>query len=154
MKHEYKVLKCNVGQGKPSMGEVFVNIVISVTFISKEKIRNLYLKLYINFCAFDLHLRALTIVNYRNYWLHPTNLVQQWHLYYCKIAKATFVSYQTSDKWVGKWATKWHKKNPWKASLNSTYVFKNLKVKVSRNERYLNTAKDVPFQFTETLPFT
>lgn len=38
--------------------------------------------------------------------------------------------------------------------LNSTYVFKNLKVKISKNERYLNTAKDVPFQFTETSPFT
>ena len=39
-------------------------------------------------------------------------------------------------------------------TLNSTYLLKNLKVKISRNERYLNTAKDVPFQFTETLPFT
>lgn len=38
-------------------------------------------------------------------------------------------------------------------TLNSTYLFKNLKVKISRNERYLNTAKDVPFQFTETSPF-
>ena len=38
-------------------------------------------------------------------------------------------------------------------TLNTTYLFKNLKVKVSRNERYLNTAKDVPFQFTETSPF-
>ncbi|XP_015779239.1 PREDICTED: uncharacterized protein LOC107357102 [Acropora digitifera] len=39
-------------------------------------------------------------------------------------------------------------------TLNSTYLLKNLKVKISRNERYLNTAKDVPFQFTETSPFT
>ena len=39
-------------------------------------------------------------------------------------------------------------------TLNSTYLFKNLKVKISRNERYLNTAKDVPFQFNETSPFT
>ena len=28
-------------------------------------------------------------------------------------------------------------------TLNTTYLFKNLKVKISRNERYLNTAKDV-----------
>ena len=39
-------------------------------------------------------------------------------------------------------------------TLDSTYLFKNLKVKISKNERYLNTAKDVPFQFTETSPFT
>ena len=38
-------------------------------------------------------------------------------------------------------------------TLNSTYLFKNLKVKISRNERYLNTAKYVPFQITETSPF-
>ena len=40
-------------------------------------------------------------------------------------------------------------------TLNSTYLLKNLKVKIFKNERYqLNTARDVPFQFTETSPFT
>ena len=38
-------------------------------------------------------------------------------------------------------------------TINSTYLFKNLKVKISRNERYLNTSKDVPFQFNETSLF-
>lgn len=41
-------------------------------------------------------------------------------------------------------------------TLNSTYIFKNFKVKLYKNtkERYLNTAKDVLFQANETSPFT
>lgn len=41
-------------------------------------------------------------------------------------------------------------------TLNSTYIFKNFKVKLCKNtkERYLNTAKDVLFQANETSPFT
>ena len=50
------------------MDEFFVTIAISVSFISSEAIRNLYVKLYMNLCVVDLCLRALTIiVNYRNY---------------------------------------------------------------------------------------
>lgn len=41
-------------------------------------------------------------------------------------------------------------------TLNSTYIFKNFKVKLYKNtkERYLNTAKDVLFQANETSSFT
>lgn len=41
-------------------------------------------------------------------------------------------------------------------TLNSTYIFKNFKVKLYKNtkERYLNTTKDVSFQANETSPFT
>ena len=34
-----------------------------------------------------------------------------------------------------------------------TYLLKNLKLKVSRNERYLNTAKDEVFHYAEEPPF-
>ena len=41
-------------------------------------------------------------------------------------------------------------------TLNSTYIFRNLKVKLSKNknERHLNTAKDVSFYTKKTAPFT
>ena len=41
-------------------------------------------------------------------------------------------------------------------NLNSTYIFRNLKVKLSKdkNERHLNTAKDVSFKAKKTAPFT
>ena len=93
---------------------------ISVTFISYEAIRNSYIKLYVNLCVDDHS--APTMVNYRNYWLHPTNLVRQRHLYYSKKATATFVSYQTSDRWVSKRATKRYQKPPWKASVKETHM--------------------------------
>ena len=41
-------------------------------------------------------------------------------------------------------------------TLNLTFIFRNLKVKLSKdkNERHLNTAKDVSFQAKKTAPFT
>ena len=41
-------------------------------------------------------------------------------------------------------------------TLNSTYIFTNLKMKLSKNknERHLNTAKDVSFYAKKTAPFT
>ena len=36
---------------------------------------------------------------------------------------------------------------------NTTYILKNLKIKTSRGEKYLNTPKDEEFQATETTPF-
>ena len=38
-------------------------------------------------------------------------------------------------------------------NLNKTYILKNLKIKASKQLRYLNTAKDIEFQFSETSPF-
>ena len=96
---------------------VFVTIAISVTFISNETIGKLYVKLYVNLCVVDLCLRAQTTVNYRNYSLRCTNLARQRHLYYSEKATATFVPYQTSDRWVGKRVTKRHQKPLWKESL-------------------------------------
>ena len=56
-----------------------------MTFISNETIGKLYVKLYVNLCVVDLRLRAQTIVNYKNYSLHRTNLAPERH--YCIIAK-------------------------------------------------------------------
>ena len=42
---------------------------------------------------------------------------RQQHLYFIEIATATFVPYQTSDRWVGKQVTKQHQNHPWNASL-------------------------------------
>ena len=47
---------------KNKHGRVLVHIAISVTFISNEAIRNLYVKLYVKLCAVDLCLRTLTIL--------------------------------------------------------------------------------------------
>lgn len=38
--------------------------------------------------------------------------------------------------------------------LNKTYLLKNLRVKVTKTDRYLNTAKTEKFTYTETEPFT
>ena len=105
---------------KTKYGWVFVTIAISVTFISNETIGKLSVKLYVNLCVVDLRLRAQTIVDYRNYSLHRTNLAWQRHLYYSEKATVTFVPYQTSDRWVGKRATERHQKSLWKASYSSS----------------------------------
>ena len=93
MKHEYEVLRRDVSKRKTKYGRVFVTTAISMTFISNEAIRNLYE----NLCVVDFRLLALTMVNHRNYWLHPTNLVRQRHLYYSK--KATVTKLHLIPKW-------------------------------------------------------
>ncbi len=37
--------------------------------------------------------------------------------------------------------------------VNKTYLLKNLRVKITKNERYLNTAKTEKFTFMEATPF-